>query len=184
MAPKTIPTVALLPDEPACTVATRTAGVVEFTATLSWRSAGEMPENYVTSSLPEFGEDCVRYSLRETGDNERAVRFVSGEISSLEEESLGAALDAVFRAVGGVAALSEAVLETRAIRIAAPRQTPARLVERLGRDLSEAGFEVSFAPAWTSTNGADLGVGAAGMRREVEDFFAHKAGWRTSDPRR
>lgn len=157
---------------------------MDFKATLNWRNAEEIPDNHIIPDIYGLDTCGVRSTLREAGDAERALRCVSGEILAMTDEDLGAALDAVLRAVGDLAALSEAVLETRAVRLAPPREVPGRLVERLGRDLSSAGFEVSYAPAWSATNGADLGVGSDGMRAELEDFLACGTGWRVSDASR
>ncbi len=172
--------VALLPSEPAATVSTRTAGVVEFLAAFSWRCASEMPDGLLLPELPGCAGGGVRSSLLETAGDGQAARRVSGEVLALTEKDLAAALDAALRASSELAALSEAVLETRAIRRAAPREVPAHLAERLGRDLSEEGFEVRFAPAWAAADGAELSVGAEGMRRELEEFLTRRAGWRLS----
>lgn len=182
VAPKTAPTVALLPEVPACTISTHTAGAVEFTASLTWRNQEDMSNNHIIQSISALDGFRVRSTLRETGDLERVTRNVSGEILAMTEEDLGFALDAVLRAVGDVAALSEAVMETRAVRLASPREVPAWLVKRLGRDLSKAGFEVDSVPVWTAANGVDVCVGADGIREDLEYCLTHGSAWRVSDP--
>lgn len=95
----------------------RTTGVVEFSATLTWRTPEEMPPNEVLASLPCL--DSPDLSLEETEDRDSGTRVVSGEISALHEPDLSLILDNILRAVSNAAALTGAILEIRVVRGAA-----------------------------------------------------------------
>lgn len=111
------------------------------------------------------------YSLVQTEDATSATHQVSCEIRALHGEQLTGALDAVLRSVTTHAALAEAVLETRAVRLADPTTPPAALVEELARELWDAGFPVSFGPSWTPIAGADVSVGTRGLEDALETFL-------------
>lgn len=110
---------------------TRTAGAVEFCATLTWRTPEEMPSTSILASLS--GSGSVELSLTETDDKDDATRRVSGEILALDEPSMSLVLDHVLRAVSNTATLTGAILETRVVRRAIPRELFWKTSERMAR---------------------------------------------------
>ncbi|HEX5701481.1 MAG TPA: hypothetical protein VFX77_12595, partial [Rubrobacter sp.] len=61
------PTTVLPTGDPAGTIATRTAGLLEFSATLSWKTVEDLPK---APTLP-FPPETARCSVLETDDPER-----------------------------------------------------------------------------------------------------------------
>ncbi|HEY6673952.1 MAG TPA: hypothetical protein VIZ59_03470, partial [Rubrobacteraceae bacterium] len=90
------------------TVATRSAGLIEFSATLSFRRAEDVPEAPTLPVLPER----ARWSVVETYDIVENRREILGEILALSEGDLGSALETILRSLTIAAALSDAILET------------------------------------------------------------------------
>ena len=118
------------------------------------------------------------YSLDRTRDAASGNAEISCEIRALHVEQLTGALEAVLRSVAAHAAITEAVLETRAVRLADPSAAPSPLVEALARQLSDAGLRPSFGPSWTPAPGADLSVGIRGLEDAFETFMAANPVWR------
>jgi hypothetical protein len=100
-----------------------------------------------------------------------------GEILALSEADLGLALETVLRSLTITAALSDAVLETRAARSWAPATTPAMTLQALARDLWDAGFRVTFAPSWTPVPVGAVGLGVRGAERELDGFLRSHPSW-------
>jgi hypothetical protein len=165
--------VALLPDEPAGTIATCTAGIVKFWATLAWPRPEDMPPG------PMLLEPLAlaRCSVAETEDPEAATRGLTGEIMAFSPSELGSALEAALRSVTAVATLTEAILEVGAVRDVSPRVAPARALEALARDLWDAGFPVRFGRSWTPSSGADVGVGVGGDGGALKEFLRAHPSW-------
>ncbi|CAN5831286.1 hypothetical protein BH18ACT11_BH18ACT11_04060 [soil metagenome] len=155
------------------TVATRSAGLIEFSATLSYRCAGEVPEALAPPALP----DTVRCSIVETGDPEEARREILGEILALSETDLGIALETVLRSLTITATLSDGVLQSRAARLAPVRQAPVAALQTLALDLRDAGFAVRFAPTWTPVTEGAVGLGIRGAEQELERFLESHPSW-------
>jgi hypothetical protein len=118
------------------------------------------------------------YSLARTRDAASGNTEISCEIRALHVGQLTGALEAVLRSVAAHAALTEAVLETRAVRLADPSAAPSPLVETLARQLSDAGLRPSFGLSWTPAPGADLSVGTRGLEDVFETFLATHPTWR------
>ena len=165
--------VALLPDEPSGTIATRTAGAVRFRATLAWPRPENAPPQ--PALLEESG--AAKCSLTQTGDPESATRCIAGEIRALTPSELAVALETALRSVTEVAALTEAMLEVEAARAVPPRVTSARALERLARDLWEAGFSVRFEPSWTPAPEAEVYLGIGGDGGALEGFLRKHPSW-------
>lgn len=165
----------MLPGEPAGKISTRNAGAIAFRATLTRHSGEEIPSCPV---LEDPAPGARFYSLARTEDGASAAQEISCEIRALYARELTAALDAVLRSVTAHAALTEALLETRAIRLADPSVTPAPLVEELARQLWGAGLRVSFGSSWTPTPGADASVGTRGLEGSFETFLRVHPAWR------
>lgn len=159
--------------EPAGTVATRTAGVAEFSATLLWDRHEDAPPAPTLPTLP----GNVRCSVAETDAPGEARRELLGEVLALTERDLGRALETVLRSLTAAAALSGAVLETRVVRGARPRAAPSGAVQALALDLWDAGFAVRFGPSWTPAPGGGVAVGFGGAEAELGRFFGAHPSW-------
>jgi hypothetical protein len=166
-------TLILPTGEPAGTVATRTAGVAEFGATLLWDRVQDVPPGPVLPTLSE----TVRCSVIETDEPGEARREILGEILALTQRDLGLALETVLRSLTDAAALSDALLETRVARVAQPRATPSRAVQALAVDLWDAGFPVRFGPSWTPATGGAVAVGFRGAEAELRRFLGTHPSW-------
>ena len=165
------PAVALT-GQPAGTVATRVAGLVDFRATLEW----EAPEGRPPSCLPVPEGPC-RHDLSETLSPCGTRLEVRGGIRALTESSLAGALDGVMRRVADVAALSGAVLELRLLREAPPRSVDPDHVEALAADLWRAGFGVRFAPCWEAVGPGGPVLGARGNEGAIREFLGDHPRW-------
>jgi hypothetical protein len=131
--------------------------------------------------VPVFGDlpaGARFYSLARTCDAASGNMEISCEIRALHVGQLTGALEAVLCSVAAHAALTEAVLETRAVRLADPSAAPSPLVERLARQLSGAGLRPSFGPSWTPAPGVDLSVGTRGLEDAFETFMGANPAWR------
>ena len=153
--------------DPAGTVATRSAGLVEFSATLFFRHAEDVPGEPTLPDLPK----SARWAVVETDDVVQNRREILGEILALSDAELGFALETVLRSLTIAAALSDAVLQTRATRVTPVRQTPAERLQALALDVREAGFPVRFAPTWTPLAECEIGLGISGAERELRGFL-------------
>ena len=160
--------------DPAGTVATCTAGLLEFSATLSWNRAEDLPQAPTLPALPE----TARCSVVETDDPAMCRRGILGEILALSERDLGSALENVLRSLTTSAALCDAVLETRATRVTPPASAPATTLQALALDLRDAGFEVRFAPSWTPVPEGGVGLGILGAEQELQSFIEAHMSWR------
>jgi hypothetical protein len=165
--------------DPAGTVATRSAGLVEFSATLSWRRAEDVPTGTTLPTLPE----TARGSVVETNDTAENQRELLGEILAPSESDLGCALETLLRSLTIAAALSDAVLETRAARVAPVRPCPAATLQALALDLRDAGFSVRFAPTWTPVAEGEIGLGISGAEQELMSFLEAHPSWRMATSR-
>ena len=170
--------VALLPEEPAGKIPTVSAGVAHVEAGLSCRHGDTPP---TVPQLPEPPPGVVFVPAWE-GDPASATYRFSCEVRALRAAALAAALEGILRAVTAHAALADAVLEARAIRSVEPVVYPAPLVERLARDLWEAGFRVSFGPSWVPNLDGGLAVGSGGSEGEIECYLCDHPVWRAAPP--
>ena len=160
--------------DPAGTIATRSAGLIEFSAILLWGSAEDMPEVPTLRNLPT-GARC---SVVETDDAGKNRREILGEILALSEADLGSALETILRILTTAAALSDAVLETRAARVAPARPCPPAALQTLALDVREAGFPVSFAPTWTPLEEGEIGLGIGGAEQDLRSFLDNHHAYR------
>ena len=165
---------ALLPEERAGRISTSNAGAISFHATLSWPPGEEMP---VWSIFEEPTPGVRFYSLVQTDNLESATREISCEIRALHPAELTGALDAVLRSVTAHAALSEAVLTTRAVRLAQPSEVHPMLAEALARQVSDFGLRVSSGPSWVPAPGADISVGTRGSGEMLKRFLLSHSDW-------
>ncbi len=160
--------------ELAGTVATRTAGLAEFGATLLWERGEDAPP---IPTLPAFFGGRVRCSVVESEGPGEAQREILGELRGLTQRDLGLALEIVLRSLTVAAAVSEALMETRVIRVLPPRVTPSRTAQALAMDLWEAGFAVRFGPSWTPAPDGTVAVGSRGAEAEMARFLARHPSW-------
>jgi hypothetical protein len=154
-------------EDLAGTVATRSAGLIEFSATLSFRRAEDVPEAPTPPVLPER----ARCSVVETYDIAENRREILGEILALSEGDLGSALETILRSLTIAAALSDAILETRAACVAPVRPAPAETLQALALDVRKAGFPVCFAPTWMPLAEGEIGLGVSGKEQELRGFL-------------
>ena len=122
--------------------------------------------------------ETARCSILETDDPETGRRGILGEILALSERDLGSALEDVLRALTTSAALSDAVLESRATRVTSPASAPATTLRALALDLRDAGFQVTFAPSWTPVPEGAVGLGILGAEQELQSFLEAHMSWR------
>jgi hypothetical protein len=155
------------------TVATCAAGLLEFSATLSWKSVEDVPQSPTLALLPE----TARCTVLERDDPETGRRGILGEILALSERDLGSALDIILRSLTTSAALSEAVLQSRVARVIPPVPTPASTLQALALDLRDAGFEARFAPSWTPVPEGAIGLGVLGAEQALESFLEDHPSW-------
>ena len=160
--------------DPAGTVATCTAGLLEFSATLSWNKVEDLPHGPTLAVMPER----ARCSFVETDDPETCRRGILGEILALSQRDLGSALQHVLCYLTASAALSDAVFDTRAARVTPPASAPATALQTLALDLRYAGFEVGFAPSWTPVPLGAIGLGTLGAEQELQSFIEDHHYWR------
>ena len=172
MAERRLTAVFPTPD-PAGTIATSTAGMIEFSATFSWAGTEDIPQS---PTLPVFPERA-RCSVVETDDPASGTRGIVGELLALSESDLGSALETVLRSLTISATLSDAVLETSAARVRPPGSAPAAALQALAFDLWEAGFHVRFSPSWTPVPEGALGLGTRGADRELKSFLQDHPSW-------
>lgn len=164
----------LLPEEPAGRISTRNAGAIYFRAILSQRPDWE---RRVVPTVGESSPGARFYYLAHASDAGSGYEEISCEIRALHVEQLIGALDGVLRSVVAHAALTEAVLETHAVRLADPSPASSPLMEALARQLSSAGLSPTFGSSWVPTPGADLSVGTRGLEEAFETFVAASPAW-------
>ena len=141
-------------------------------AVLSGRPGDPLPPPI----LPDPGPDVRLHALREDGDGE--AHHLSCEVRAVRPGDLAAAVDGLLRALSAHAALVQAVLETRVVRLREPLLPDAVLVGRLARDLRRSsGLGVSFGPSWHPAPDAAVCVGARGREREIEHFLREHPAW-------
>lgn len=145
-----------------------------MSAVLSWRCLEDLPARL---DLPEIS-GYVRSGLRVELVPEDLSCEVSGGIMALTEIELGGALESFLRSVTAFAALTDAVLETHAVREANPSCPLRHDVEALAHDLWRAGFRVGFGPSWTPVRSSGIAVGCRGARTEISVFFREHPEWR------
>lgn len=160
--------------DPAGTLATRTAGLIEFHATLEWDGAESIP-----SCVPA-PEPFYRHDLEEVLDPAGTSLRVSGAIRAMTTSGLGAGLERVMRAVSNAAALSGAVLEMRSFRERQPLAAPRGPLQALALDLWRAGFTVRFAPSWRPAETRSLILGVRGEEEALLDFLRESRRWEPS----
>ena len=120
----------------------------------------------------------ARLELTEATLPDGTGREISCSLRALTERDLGAAFEGVMRDISVAAALSDAVLEIRATRVAPPRPAPPDALQALARDLWDSGFPVRFASSWTPAPAGAVGLGVDGMAERMRGFLAHHPSWK------
>jgi hypothetical protein len=147
---------------------------VWFQATLTWRPGEEMPAGPILGVPTPEAKFC---SLARTDDASSATCRISCEIRAFYAEELTDALDRTLRSVTAYAGFTEAILETRAVRLADPSVSPSTLVEKLARQLWSANLPVSFGSSWTPLAGADISVGTWAFEDAFETVLRAHPVW-------
>lgn len=161
--------IGLLDGEPAGLISTRTAGAVTVEATLEW-PAGEEGVS-VAGLMPDLEREMVVGSLRESSGP--GFTGVTGTLRSLEEENLNSVVDGVLRILSCTAAIHEAVLRARALRISRVSYPEADVVQTLARRLWDSGLRASFGASLSpAIPGADVMLGCRNARGEIVESLA------------
>lgn len=145
-------------------------------ASLNWQSSDDVPKD---SLLPGF-PGTVKHQLRGSPGTEETSRFITGELRALNDRDLTTALDIFLRSLTSGAALTDAVLETNAFRLASPKAAQCSLVCDLARELWAAGFHVTFGPSGEPVTDADIALGTADDNGALEDFISKSESWETT----
>ena len=133
---------------------------------------------------PISGDEYHRV-ITETDTPETTSRELSGEIRAFDARFLAGALEETLRAVMRAAALSDAVLGMRAVRVHQPVVSEPRAVEGLARDLLQAGHRVRFGRSWTGGVAPDAAVClGTGGEPGLETFLAEHPAWMVAGPGR
>lgn len=141
-----------------------------------------MPER---GAFPTVSGDEYRRVITETDAPELASRELSGEILAFDARIIAGALEETLRAVMRAAALSDAVLQMRAVREGQPVVSDLRAVEGLARDLLHAGYRVRFGRSWTGGPSPDAAVClGTGGEPGLETFLAEHPAWMVARPGR
>ncbi|HET7477989.1 MAG TPA: hypothetical protein VFJ72_00595 [Rubrobacteraceae bacterium] len=137
---------------------------------MEWRSTAEMPRP--TGLLGAAARNAAW-----TEDPEGAARTLRAEIIALTGPALGAALEDALRRIAAHAALTDAVLQVRAVHGLPPRIVPGETLAALARDLYGAGFRVCFAPMMAPAPGDGVPLGMRGAERELREFVESHPEW-------
>ncbi|MGB3635826.1 MAG: hypothetical protein WA982_17450 [Rubrobacteraceae bacterium] len=143
---------------------------------MNWQSQDDVPKDNL---LPKFSES-VRTRITDSPGTDETSRSIAGELIALSEQELKAALDLLLRTLTSAAALTDAVLETSAVRLTSPRSTQSSLVCEMARELWDAGFRVTFGHSWEPVTDADLALGAAGDNDALKEFVLNSESWETT----
>jgi hypothetical protein len=162
-----------LTGAPACTVATRVAGLADFRAVLEW----DEPLSSPPSCLPTT-DGSFRHELRETPSPCGTRLEVRGAVRALTPDTLGAALERVMRLTADAAAVTGAVLEMRVLREERPKGSRPDVVEALAMDLWRAGFGVRFAPCWEPVGPDGISLGVWGEEDSLREFLSDHPAWK------
>lgn len=134
-----------------------------------------MPRNPTLPGLANDGR--ARCYIFEVDDEAAVSRTISGEIRAFTGPDLRRTLDDVLCSISKAAALSEAVLEVRAVHLASPAVTPAAVLETLARDLQDAGFPARFGRSWFPVPDAEAAVGTGGAEPDFVEFLRGHPSW-------
>lgn len=165
----------LVTGEAAGTLATRTAGLVRFYATLEWEEAPGGPASWLPAPEPFFKHD-----LEAVLDPAGTLLRITGTIRALTDRGLGAGLERVMRSVSDAAVLSGAVFEMRSFKERQPRPAPPGPLQALALDLWRAGFPVRFSPSWTPAPSPVLALGVRGDEEALLGFLRESMLWEPS----
>lgn len=161
--------IGLLDGEPAGLILTRTAGAVTVEATLEWPPGEEGVS--LAGLMPELDRGTVVGSLREFSGS--GFTGVTGTLRSFEEENLHSVVDGALRVLSSTAAIHEAVLRARALRISRASYPEADVVQALARRLWASGLRVSFGASLSpAIPGTDVMLGCRNARGEIVESLA------------
>ncbi|MGF1471917.1 MAG: hypothetical protein ACFB50_09285 [Rubrobacteraceae bacterium] len=165
--------------EPAGKIITSGPGSVEVWASLVWRSREEVPRHGLLPPIPAKAGSLLVESL----GGEPPSRLVTGELRAYSDRCLAETLDLVLRTLVSKAALTEAQLETRVVRLTGPHAPQAQLVQTMARELWGAGIRVTFGPSSEPVSDADLSVGAGGAGDVLENVICESGTWELASRR-
>jgi hypothetical protein len=163
-----------LADERSGLISTRAPGAAEVYASLHWRNPECVPEGLTTLDFPSEDTENSRWHL--DVEEIAGCRVLTGCVISMTAEALGDRIDAFLRAASVYAARTDAVLQTRVLRIAEPVVPSMDLVGDLARQLRGVGISVRFGRVWTPLPpGSCCGVGARGVEEQIEALLLSRS---------
>ncbi len=98
--------------------------------------------------LPITSEE-YRRTITEPENAGPVYREISGEVAAFEPRHLSRLLEETLRTLTEFAALSDAVLEVRTVRISHAIEVASGAVREVARDLSSGGHRVEVGPSWS-----------------------------------
>lgn len=123
-----------------------------------------------------FGEAArASFSQRE---GEGGSLMVEGEVMAFDRGCMGRAVEAVMRRIAEAAALLDAALEMRAVRVSEPVAASEETVSSLGRDLAHAGFPARTGVLWSPSPGGEVWLGVGEDAEDLKAFIEAHPAWR------
>lgn len=157
-------------------ISTRSAGASEVFARLYWRTPADTTRESLLGAIFDIEEPESTQHLLDT--QEAGCRVLRGNVRAMTPEALGERVRSFLRSVSVYAARTEAVLETRAARIADPVVFPVDVVGDLARILEEAGLPLGFGGVWTPLPpDATCGIGIGGMEEAFQALLRDHSRW-------
>ncbi len=136
--------------------------------------AWQGPEEMIDEVVPEVPGGCKLAVERFRAE---AACEIAGELRTFDEESAGEVLDYVLRHVVNAASISEAILETRVLKVAPPHVPDLSLVCGLARYLWAAGIGVTFGRTRLPLSGGDIALGTGGSDEKLEAILSQSSLW-------
>ncbi len=119
-----------------------------------------------------------RRTITEKTDQEAVRREISGEVAAFETRQLSRLLEETLRTLTEFAALSDAVLEVRTVRVSHTIEVASGVVRQVARDLCSGGHRVEVGPSWSRKMPLEaiMGIGV-GEASGVADFVRSCPAW-------
>ena len=159
-----------MPEEPEGKLLVKNAGMIEIRASFTWQSPEEIPDEVA----PEVPAGC---KLAVETSHAGAACEVTGKLRAFDEEETGEILESVLRHVVNTASISEAILETRVLKVASTHVPSFPLVCGLARYLWDVGIRVTFGRTWFPLAGGDIALGTGGSNEKLEAILSRDSSW-------
>ncbi|WP_273845706.1 hypothetical protein [Rubrobacter calidifluminis] len=165
----------LLPEEPPGTVVSRTPGAMLLRANLRWQERPPREDGLLSSwsrGVPDRGS--LHAVCRMTSDT---TGYIACELRSFYRRDLSGMLDSVLRGVSSLAAVTGAMLEMAAERLAGARVFSRSRRLELCRSLESRGLSPREAPSLAPVgSGSDLCLGTGSLLDELRRMLLQD-GW-------